>query len=95
MHIPWNFTPKTRSILTTNHCRLYGSVYNHFLQNVSRVWNAMPDCTKKGRTEAHPRSYHQMLSNNQEIAVSSFPILWSPSRMRWCISLRGCLQPEA
>ena len=50
---------------------------------------------EKGRTEARPRSYHQMLSNNQEIAVSSFPILWSPSRMRWCISLRGCLQPEA
>lgn len=95
MCIPRDFVPKNEVNYDENCCRLYGSVYRHFLQNVSRIWNAMPDCTKKGRTEARPRSYHQMLSNNQEIAVSSFPILWSPSRMRWCISLRGCLQPEA
>ena len=55
MHIPWDFTPKTRSILTTNRCRPYGSVYSHFLQNVSRVWNAMPDCTKKGADRSPPQ----------------------------------------
>lgn len=50
---------------------------------------------KRAAREGRPGSYRMKLSNNHEIAVSSSPILWTPSRIRLRISGRGFLQPEA
>ena len=57
--------------------------------------NVPPGQIKRAANDGRPRCYRMKLSNNHEIAVSSFPILWTPSRMRLRISGRGFLQPDA
>ena len=59
------------------------------------IFHGQPGAQKRAAREGRPGSYRMKLSNNHEIAVSSSPILWTPSRIRLRISGRGFLQPEA